>query len=66
MTRCLFLRQRAMAYSATTVLPAEVCAATKTDSLRSIDEIDTRWKGSRVNGYVRAGSLGGTCWEMGT
>jgi hypothetical protein len=55
-----------MAYSATTVLPAEVCAATKTDSLRSIDEIDTRWKGSRVNGYDRAGSFGGTCWEIGT
>jgi hypothetical protein len=42
MTRCLFLRQSAMAYSATTVLPADVWAATRTDSLRSIDETDTR------------------------
>lgn len=66
MTRCLFLRHSAMAYSATTVLPADVWAATRTDSLRSIDEMDTRWKGSKLKGYVRAGSFGGTCWEIGT
>jgi hypothetical protein len=66
MTRCLFLRQSAIAYSATTVLPADVCAATKTDSLRCMEEIDTRWKGSNVKGYDLAGSFGGTCWEIGT
>lgn len=32
MTRCRFLRDMAMAYSAVTVFPAEVCAATSTDS----------------------------------
>lgn len=32
MTRCLALNAIAIAYSATTVLPALVCAATNTDS----------------------------------
>lgn len=32
MTRCRFLRDMAMAYSAVTVFPADVCAATRTDS----------------------------------
>lgn len=41
MTRCLFFRQWAMAYSATTVLPAEVWAETRTDSFRSMEETDT-------------------------
>ena len=31
MTRCLFKRDCAMAYSATTVFPADVCADTNTD-----------------------------------
>ena len=35
MTRCLSRKAIAMAYSATTVLPALVCAATSTDSRRS-------------------------------
>ena len=35
MTRCFALKARAMAYSATAVFPAEVCADTKTDSFRS-------------------------------
>ena len=42
----------AMAYSATTVFPAEVCAATSTDSLRSSTDTDVSWKASRTNGYV--------------
>lgn len=65
MTRCLFLMHCAMAYSAMTVLPADVCADTSTDSLRSMHEMDVLWKGSRVKGYVRAGSLGRTCFEIG-
>ena len=39
-----------MAYSATTVLPADVWAATKTDSDRSMRRTDCCWKGSRGNG----------------
>lgn len=35
MTLWEFLRERAMAYSATTVFPAEVCADTNTDWLPS-------------------------------
>jgi hypothetical protein len=55
-----------MAYSATTVLPADVCADTSTLSLRCIEAMETCWKGSRVKGHVRAGSCGGLCSEMGT
>lgn len=51
MTRCLSRRHMAMAYSATTVLPADVCADTSTDWLRSRHAMDSRWKGSRVKGY---------------
>lgn len=65
MTRCLFLRHWAIAYSAMTVFPADVCADTRTDSLRSMHEMDVLWKGSRVNRYVRAGSLERTCCEIG-
>lgn len=43
-------------YSATTVLPAEVCADTNTDWLLSTQSIDSSWKGSNVNGYFFAGS----------
>mmetsp|Transcript_6351 Transcript_6351/g.22704 ORF Transcript_6351/g.22704 Transcript_6351/m.22704 type:complete len:211 (-) Transcript_6351:4-636(-) len=51
----------AMAYSATTVLPALVCAATITLSPRSMQFMDVYWKGSRLKGYFLAGSatLGG-------
>jgi hypothetical protein len=49
-TRWLFFRHCAMAYSATTVLPADVCAETKTLSLRSMEAIDTCWNGSSVKG----------------
>lgn len=38
-------------HSAHTVLPAEVCADTRTDSLLSIHKMASRWKGSRINGY---------------
>lgn len=49
-----------MTYSATTVLPAEVCAETRTDSFLSIHEIEMRWNGSRVKGQVFAGFSGKT------
>ena len=55
-TRCLSRKAMAMAYSATTVFPADVCAATKTDSLRSSTDTDVSWKASRTNGYVLARS----------
>ena len=57
MTLCLFFRDRAMAYSATTVLPALVWAATRTDWSFSIQRTAWDWNGSRVNLYVFAGSL---------
>lgn len=38
-------------HSAQTVLPAEVCADTSTDSLLSIHKMASRWNGSRINGY---------------
>lgn len=46
----------AHAYSATTVLPAEVCAATRTDWLRSRQRIACFWKVSSSNGHSNAGS----------
>src|SRR3954468_14150812 len=55
MTLWLFLRHCAIAYSATTVLPALVCAETSTLSFLCIDAIDTCWKGSKVKGHSRAG-----------
>lgn len=66
MTRWLFLRHCAIAYSATTVFPADVCAETKTLSLRWIEAIDTCWKGSSAKGQTRAGSEGALCSDMGT
>ena len=50
MTLCFSLNDWAIAYSATTVLPAEVCAETNTDSLLSIHEMAVSWKGSKTNG----------------
>jgi hypothetical protein len=49
-TRFFSFKQVAIAYSATTVFPALVCADTNTLSFLSIDETDTRWNGSRVKG----------------
>ena len=45
----------ATAYSATTVFPADVWAATNTDSFRSSRATACCWKLSSVNGYVMAG-----------
>lgn len=63
-TRCLSRRAMAMAYSATTVLPAEVCAATSTDSRRSKLLHAADWNGSSLNGYSFAatGRLLGGHW----
>ena len=47
----MWLRDSAMAYSATTVLPAEVCAATKTFCLDSICNMACFWKVSSSKGY---------------
>lgn len=47
--------ERAIAYSATTVLPADVCADTKTDWLFSMHKIASFWNGSKTNGYSLAG-----------
>jgi hypothetical protein len=44
----------AMAYSATTVFPAEVCAATITLSSRSSTATDVSWKGSNTKSYCFA------------
>ena len=52
---CLERNASAMAYSATTVLPADVCAATRTDSPRSRHAMAVLWKGSSTKGYVFAG-----------
>lgn len=51
----------AMANSATTVFPAEVCAETKTLSFLSIHDVETYWKGSRSNLYVLAGGSSRLC-----
>ena len=61
MTRCLSLNAIAIAYSATTVLPALVCAATSTDSRRSWwghggSRAVGRWRGCV---YVRGGGDAG-------
>ena len=48
-----------MAYCATTVLPADVCAETITDSLSSMAASAARWKVSRVNGKENAGNVAG-------
>ena len=48
-----------MAYSATTVFPALVCALTRTDWFRSRASTARAWNGSRTNGYVFAGTLSG-------
>ena len=45
--------ERAMAYSATTVLPADVCAATNTDSWASSLSMACFWKTSSSNGHWR-------------
>ena len=44
-----------MAYSATTVLPADVCAETRTDSSRSMHATAAFWNGSSSNLYSFAG-----------
>lgn len=44
MTLLLFCRERAMAYSAMAVFPAEVCAQTSTDSSDSMALIAFLWK----------------------
>lgn len=49
-------------HSAQTVLPAEVCADTSTDSLLSIHKIASRWKGSRIKGYSCKTSIMKTKW----
>jgi hypothetical protein len=54
-------RHVAMANSATTVFPAEVCAETSTLSLRSIQLVATCWKGSSSNLYILAGGSFRTC-----
>ena len=54
MTLLLFFKERAMAYSAIAVLPAEVCAHTNTDSSDSIATTALCWKGSNLNGYFFA------------
>lgn len=51
MTLCVSLSERAMAYSATTVFPAEVCADTNTDWQFSMHRSASFWNGSSTNGY---------------
>ena len=51
MTLCVSRSEVAMAYSATTVLPAEVCADTRTDCEFSMHRIASLWNGSSTNGY---------------
>ena len=53
-TRLLFLSERAIAYSATAVLPADVWAHTRTDSSDYIALIALAWKGSNTKGYCLA------------
>jgi hypothetical protein len=54
MTLLLRFRDKAMAYSAMAVLPAEVCAHTSTDSSDSIACTAFCWKGSSLKGYFLA------------
>ena len=55
-TRWVSRSEVAMAYSAQTVLPADVCAETSTDSSRSMQATAAFWNGSSSNLYVRAGT----------
>ena len=59
MTRCFAFSDMAITYSATTVLPADVCADTSTDWLFSKHNMASFWKGSKVNGYSLAGIVFG-------
>ena len=54
MTRDLFLRDKAIAYSAMAVLPADVCAQTSTDSSVYMACTLFLWKGSSLNLYSLA------------
>ena len=54
MTFCPSRNAMAMAYSATTVLPADVCAATMTDSPRSRTAREVSWNASSAKGYAFA------------
>jgi len=65
-TRLPSFRHVAMANSATTVFPADVCAETSTLSFRSIHEVATNWKGSSVKAYSLAGGSFRLCWLIGT
>mmetsp|Transcript_8367 Transcript_8367/g.30596 ORF Transcript_8367/g.30596 Transcript_8367/m.30596 type:complete len:228 (-) Transcript_8367:4-687(-) len=53
-TLCLSRNAIAMAYSATTVFPADVCAATITLSFLSRTAMEVSWNASRTNGYALA------------
>lgn len=64
MTRCLAASDLAMAYSATTVLPADVWAETRTLWLLSMHRIAWRWKGSSTKGYSLAGTPLNGCKGM--
>ena len=57
-TRCPSRKLMAMAYSATTVFPALVCAATITLSPASITSTDFLWNVSSSNLYAFAGFSG--------
>ena len=57
MTRWPSRSAMAMAYSAMAVFPAEVCADTSTDSLRSRQSTDCCWNGSSLNLYSFAGGF---------
>ncbi len=46
---------KCLTYSATTVLPADVWAETRTDWLFCKHNIASRWNGSRLNLYSLAG-----------
>ena len=65
-TRCPSRSACAIAYSATIVLPADVCADTSTLSPRSMQCTDVRWNGSSSNGHARAGGSRGLCCDSGT
>lgn len=55
MTRCLLFNDLAIAYSATTVFPADVWAETKTDWSFSMHWMASFWNASRTNVYSLAG-----------
>jgi len=54
MTLLFLFKDNAIAYSAIAVLPAEVCAQTRTDSSDSIALIAFLWKWSNLKGYFLA------------